>query len=90
MKPSINEVQSVKMKYLFAFIAIAIAFNACVEAGKYTAIIKSMATSCKTQENASDQDVDDLANGKAAESKEGKCLSACMGHQFGIVSAILK
>ncbi|KAG5681356.1 hypothetical protein PVAND_010800 [Polypedilum vanderplanki] len=73
------------MKYLFSLIAIAIAFNVCVKAGKYSNIIKSMATSCKAQENASDQDVEELSNGKAPTTKEGKCLSACMGKQFGII-----
>lgn len=49
-------------------------------------LIKSMSTSCQKQENASDQDVDDLSNGIAPNTPEGKCLAACMGKQFNLVN----
>lgn len=49
-------------------------------------LIKSMSSSCQKQENASDQDVDDLSNGIAPKTPEGKCLGACMGKQFNLVN----
>ena len=57
-----------------------------VDAGQFTAKIKSIAGKCQKKENASDNDVENVSEGLAPETPEGKCLSACMGEQFGIVS----
>lgn len=48
-------------------------------------MFKNMSQDCKEQEKASDADVDTMINEKYPESKEGKCLIACMQEQFQIV-----
>lgn len=50
-----------------------------------SALIKTASQSCKRAENASDKDVDDLSNGIAPETPEGKCLAACMGKKYNII-----
>lgn len=48
-------------------------------------LIKSFSKSCQTKENASDDDVDNLASGIAPKTPEGKCLTACMGADYSVI-----
>lgn len=48
-------------------------------------MIASFAKTCQTQENASDKDVENLSNGIAPETAEGKCLAACLGKQYSVI-----
>lgn len=41
-------------------------------------MFKGLAEECKTQEKATDGDVDMMVDEKFPETKEGKCLVACM------------
>lgn len=70
--------------FVTIFVLFAVA-TLCVEAGDHSALIKSMSGDCKKQEKASDDDVENLSNLKVPTTPEGKCLTACMGKQFGIV-----
>lgn len=49
-------------------------------------MFRSMSQECKDQEKATDADVETMVNENYPDSKEGKCLVACMQEQFGIVS----
>ena len=48
-------------------------------------MFRNMAQECKEQEKATDADVETMVNENYPESKEGKCLIACMQETFGIV-----
>lgn len=48
-------------------------------------MFRNMSQDCKEKEKASDADVETMIDEKYPESKEGKCLVACMQEQFGIV-----
>lgn len=77
--------QSIKMKLFLVALTLAVVFI-CTDAGNYGAILKSVAGTCKDKEGASDDDVNKISEAKVPETKEGKCLVACLGEQFGIVS----
>lgn len=49
-------------------------------------MFRNMSQDCKEQEKASDKDVDTMVDEKYPETREGKCMVACMQEQFGIVS----
>lgn len=49
-------------------------------------MFRNMSQECKEQEKATDADVETMVNENYPESKEGKCLVACMQETFGIVS----
>ena len=49
-------------------------------------MFRNMSQKCKEQEKASDADVETMVNENYPESREGKCLVACMQEKFGIVS----
>ncbi|XP_070499986.1 general odorant-binding protein 19d-like [Chironomus tepperi] len=73
------------MKFLpFFLIGFAglLAVNAMSDENKE--MLKSFAEDCKKTENASDADVELMANEQFPDSKEGKCLIACMQEQFGV------
>lgn len=48
-------------------------------------MFRNMSQDCKEQEKAKDEDVETMVNGAYPDTKEGKCLVACMQTQFGIV-----
>ncbi|KAL7036137.1 hypothetical protein ACKWTF_008709 [Chironomus riparius] len=48
-------------------------------------MMKAIAGKCKKQENASDDDVDKMSKGEPIQTKEGKCMAACLGEQFGML-----
>lgn len=49
-------------------------------------MFRNMSAECKEQEKATDADVDTMVNENYPDTKEGKCLVACMQETFGIVS----
>lgn len=49
-------------------------------------MFRSMSQDCKEQEKANDADVEIMIDEKYPETKEGKCMVACMQEQFGVVS----
>lgn len=49
-------------------------------------MFRNMSQDCKDQEKAGDSDVETMVNEKYPETKEGKCMVACMQEQFGVVS----
>lgn len=49
-------------------------------------MFRNMSQECKEQEKATNDDVETMVNEKYPDSKEGKCLMACMQEQFSIVS----
>lgn len=49
-------------------------------------MFRNMSQDCKNQEKAGDPDVETMLNEKYPETKEGKCMVACMQEQFGVVS----
>lgn len=53
-------------------------------------MFRNMSQECKEQEKATDEDVETMIDEKYPDSKEGKCLIACMQEQFGIVSSLKK
>lgn len=72
------------MKCFIILVALFITFNiACAGQAE---MFKKLATKCKKQEKASDEDVEKASKGLAPDTKEGKCLAACMSEQFGFVS----
>lgn len=48
-------------------------------------MFRGMSSDCKESEKATDADVELMVSEKYPESREGKCLVACMQEQFGIV-----
>lgn len=50
------------------------------------AMILGFVSGCQTKEGASDDDVERLFNKTLPTTTEGKCLSACMMEEFGVVS----
>lgn len=52
-------------------------------------MFRNMSQECKEQEKATDADVETMVNENYPETKEGKCLVACMQETFGIVSWFL-
>ncbi|CAO1399709.1 unnamed protein product [Diamesa hyperborea] len=48
-------------------------------------MFKGMAQECKDSQGATDQEVNDMAEGKYPETRTGKCLAACLQKQFGVV-----
>jgi hypothetical protein len=72
-----GKTSAIVLVLLFAYIAD--------QAFAGNAMIKSFSKKCKTDEGASDDDVENLSNGIAPETKEGKCLAACMGKQYGLM-----
>lgn len=51
--------------------------------------IRSMASNCKTSENAATSDMDSLLGGEYPSTDAGKCLHACMQETLGIVRIFL-
>lgn len=49
-------------------------------------MFRNMSQECKEQEKANDADVETMVNENYPETKEGKCLVACMQETFGVVS----
>lgn len=49
------------------------------------ALLRGIALECKVNEDASDNDLSLLVSKKAPETKEGKCLMACILEQMGIM-----
>jgi len=72
------------MKLIIISVTVLIALN-YVQAGDKGGMMKAISGKCKKQENASDDDVDKMSKGEPMQSKEGKCMAACLGEQFGIV-----
>ena len=72
------------MKLLIVSVIVLIALNYAY-AGEKGGMMKAIAGKCKKQENASDDDVDKMSKGEPIQTKEGKCMAACLGEQFGIV-----
>lgn len=68
------------------FLFISILWIACCinDALATNSMIATFAKTCQTQEGASDKDVENLSNGIAPETKEGKCLAACLGKQYNV------
>lgn len=46
----------------------------------------NMSQDCKEKVGAKDDDVNMMVNEQYPDSKEGKCMMACMQEQFGLVS----
>lgn len=69
-----SKLKRVKMKCIAILSALTFL---CVfhYAGANSALIKTLAGTCKKTENASDNDVENIAKGKAPETPEGKCLA---------------
>jgi hypothetical protein len=49
-------------------------------------MFRNMSEECREKEKATKEDVEVMVNEQYPESKEGKCLVACMQETFGIVS----
>lgn len=52
-------------------------------------MIRAMASDCKTESLASDEDVENMIAKKMPETKPAKCLNACMMKLFNIVNIII-
>ena len=74
------------MKLIIVSVLVLIAISYVNGAGEKGGMLKAISGKCKKQEGASDEDVDKMSKGEPLESKEGKCMTACLGEQFGIVS----
>lgn len=66
--------------------SLAIASVRAMNKEEAKAMFRDMSQDCKETEKATDDDVETMINEKYPESKEGKCLVACMQEQFGVVS----
>ncbi|XP_070499987.1 general odorant-binding protein 28a-like [Chironomus tepperi] len=73
------------MKLIIVSVTVLIALNFAYAGEKKSGMIKAIAGKCKKQENASDDDLDKMSKGEPIESKEGKCMAACLGEQFGML-----
>jgi metal-dependent amidase/aminoacylase/carboxypeptidase family protein len=75
------------MKFLplLAF-GLLIATVTCMDKDEAKEMFRNMSQECKEQEKATDADVETMVNENYPDSKEGKCLVACMQETFGIVS----
>lgn len=49
-------------------------------------MFRDMSSDCKEKEKATDDDVEKMVQESYPDTKEGKCLVACMLEQFGVVS----
>lgn len=49
------------------------------------AMLRGIALECKVNEDASDEDLSRLVSKKPPETKEGKCLMACILEQMGVM-----
>lgn len=72
------------MKF-FVFLTILSVICVLDSVSATASLIKSFSKSCQTKENASDDDVDNLANLIAPKTPEGKCLTACMGENHSVI-----
>lgn len=67
---------------IFLFVAYASAMNLAEQ----KAMLMGIAQECRDNEGASDGDLGRLVEHKPPESKEGKCMFACIMEQMDVVS----
>lgn len=72
-------------KISILIVGLAIAVTATMDPEEAKTLFRDMSQDCKESEKASDADVEMMINEKFPESKEGKCLVACMQEKFEIV-----
>lgn len=74
----------------FLFFVIATAFSMvhveCMTASEQKQMLMGVAQECKASEDASDDDLGKLVEKKAPDTKEGKCMFACIMEQMDLVS----
>lgn len=67
------------------FVGIAIVSVKAMNKTEIQGMFRDMSQDCKEKEKATDDDVEKMIEEKYPETKEGKCLVACMQEQFGVV-----
>lgn len=76
------------------FFVVAIIFSMvhveCMTAAEQKQMLMGVAQECKASEDASDDDLGKLVEKKAPETKEGKCLFACIMEQMDVVSLAMQ
>lgn len=75
------------MKIFAILIGAMVALNAdAVSLAEHKTMVIGIAQECKITENANDGDIGRLVEKKAPDTKEGKCLFACIIEQMDVVS----
>lgn len=78
------------MKFLLKILAIGlfvVTVKAAMDKKEAKEMMRGMCEECKEKENATDADMDTMLDEKYPETREGKCLVACMQETFGVVSS---
>jgi len=75
-----------KLILLTIFVASGVATVRGMDKEEAKDMFRSMSEECREKEKASKDDVEVMVNEKYPDTKEGKCLMACMQEQFGVVS----
>jgi metal-dependent amidase/aminoacylase/carboxypeptidase family protein len=70
---------------IFLFVGLTIVSIQAMEKKEMQDMFRDMSQDCKEKEKASDADVETMIQENYPETKEGKCLVACMQEQFGVV-----
>lgn len=73
------------MKFFFTVLAVLSVACAVKSEDANAALLRSLAKPCQISENATDDDLENLISMQPPTTREGKCLAACMGKQFGLV-----
>jgi hypothetical protein len=73
-----------KFLILFSFLSVLLLKVKC-DMEQQKALLRGIALECKVNEDASDEDLSRLVSKKPPETKEGKCLMACILEQMGVI-----
>jgi PBP/GOBP family len=85
-----GQFHSSEMKSFTVFLVLAVTLCAVIEQSSCSKeLIKLLGKKCIKDENASEDDVDLLSEGKLPTTPEGKCFMACMAEQFGMVMLVV-
>lgn len=74
---------------LLVVAVFSVAFVECrMTASEQKQMLMGLAQECKASEDASDADLSKLVEKKAPDTKEGKCMFACIMEQMDVVSLV--
>lgn len=85
-----GQLHSSEMKSFTVFLVLAVTLCAVIEQSSGSKeLIKLLGKKCIKDENASEDDVDLLSEGKLPTTPEGKCFMACMAEKFEMVKLVV-